>query len=255
MFFFMSRRRVLSVVFLTFCFSVTDLKWAKGGSFQLEPIRITLSAKNSSALLTLRNDSGERTRFQIGVYGWDQNRQGEMVLRPTEDLIFYPQLLALDPGDQRKVRVGTNNSVVSLERAYRIFVEELPPADKQEKTGIRILTKMGVPIFIQPAQTKVLGRIEQMTVVQSEFSFAIKNSGNVHFLPSLVRVRGTDAQGEGFLERELRAWYILAGGSREYRVEVPREHCRKIEILTVEVQLEEKSLQEKFRLPANACGS
>ena len=46
----------------------------------------------------MRNDSAEKIRFQIGVFAWDQNPKGEMVLNPTEDLIFYPALLALEPG-------------------------------------------------------------------------------------------------------------------------------------------------------------
>jgi hypothetical protein len=86
-----------------------------------------------------------------------------------------------------------------------------------------------------------------------EFFFEIKNLGNVHFFPRTVRVKGGGSQGETFLERELQSWYILAGGKRQYRVEIPRADCEKIQSLTIEVELEDKTLQEKFPLPPQAC--
>ena len=66
---------------------------AQGGTFQVNPIRITLSPQSASALLSIQNDSAETARFQIDVFEWDQAADGEMVLNPTEDLIFYPKLL------------------------------------------------------------------------------------------------------------------------------------------------------------------
>jgi len=151
----------------------------------------------------------EKVRFQVGVFEWDQSPDGEMLLNPTEDLIFFPNLLAIDPGDERNIRVGTNRSIVSTEKSYRIFVEELPPAEKSEAQGIRILTKMGVPIFIQPAKQLLQGQIEQMKLGEGKFYFEIKNVGNVHFFPRFVRVQGKDPMGETLLGRELQPWYIL----------------------------------------------
>lgn len=247
------KRATLAAIAFLLCLELCQARVAHSGTFQVNPIRITLSRQSPSSLLSVRNDSAEKIRFQIGVFAWDQNPKGEMVLNPTEDLIFYPALLALEPGDERRIRIGTNDPMVASEKSYRIFVEELPPLENSQSDGIRILTKMGVPIFIQPSKPTVQGRLDQMGFRGSEFFFEIKNLGNVHFFPRAVRVKGAGSQGETFLERELQSWYILAGGMREYRVEIPRADCEKIQNLTVEVELEDKTLQEKFPLPPQTC--
>jgi fimbrial chaperone protein len=213
-----------------------------------------LSSQSPSSLLSVRNDGGEKVRFQIAVFAWDQTSDGEMVLNPTEDLIFYPTLLVIEPGDERNIRIGTTHPLVSSEKSYRIFVEELPPVETSEANGIRILTKMGVPIFIQPTKALVQGHLDRMRIQGSEFSFAVRNSGNVHFFPRAVRVKSVGFQGETFPEHQLQSWYILSGGTREYRVQIPRAECPKIQSLVVEVELEDKTLNENFSLPPDACG-
>ncbi len=226
---------------------------AHGSAFQVSPVRITLSAQSKSALLSVRNESNEKLRFQVAVFAWDQNRQGEMVLKPTEDIVFFPVLLSLVPGEQRVVRVGTAGSTAATEKTYRIFVEELPPLEKAKENQIRVLTKMGVPIFFQPSKSLVHGQIEEMIVRRSDFSFVVKNAGNVHLLPLEVQVIGSGSTGEVLFERHVQPWYILAGGSREYRLAIPRDTCAKIKHLTVEVKMEEKTLRENFSLPPGSC--
>jgi fimbrial chaperone protein len=139
-------KRATSVIEAIFFLCVlTRAGVAPAGTFQVNPIRITFSPKSSSALLTVRNDSTEKIRFQVGVFEWDQTPQGEMLLNSTDDLIFYPNLLAIDPGEERNIRVGTNKFIVASEKSYRIFVEELPPVENSDHSGIRILTKWVFP--------------------------------------------------------------------------------------------------------------
>lgn len=212
-----------------------------------------LSPQSSSALLTVRNDSPEKVRFQVGVFEWDQTPQGEMLLNPTDDLIFYPNLLAIEPGEERNIRVGSNKSIVASEKSYRIFVEELPPVEKSDHSGIRILTKMGIPVFVQPAKHLVQGQVVDAKIGATEFAFEIRNAGNVHFFPRSIRVQGNGPEGGTILVNQLQPWYILPGGVRKYSVEIPQEDCRKLQSLTVEVELEGKLLKETFSMPLNVC--
>lgn len=251
-----SRRTRAASLTSAWCFFAVFL-WSAAalcGTFQVNPIRITLSQQNTSALLSVRNEGAEKVRFQIGVFEWDQSADGEMLLNPTEDLVFYPNLLVVDPGDERNIRVGNNKSVVAArEKSYRIFVEELPPADNSEHNGIRILTKMGVPIFIQPVKRLLQGNVEGMNLGRGEFTFEVKNDGNVHFFPRAIRVQGKDSNGDTLLERQLQPWYILSGGMRRYSIEIAQTDCPKLQNLTVEVELEGKMLKETFSVPQRAC--
>lgn len=227
---------------------------AQASSFQVNPIRITLTPRGSSSLLTVRNDSKERLRFQIEYFAWDQSNQGEMILKPTDDLIVYPTLLSVDAGNERNVRVGAKNPLVAKEKSYRIFVEELPSLQKSKVAGVRILTRLGVPIFIQPQKQKFAGQIDRIAVHKSELSFSLINHGNVHFFPKAIRVKGSDSTGAATLEQDLQAWYILAEGSRNYRFELPESWCLKIKELTIEVEFQRNILKENITLPVNACG-
>jgi len=222
-------------------------------SFEVSPIRVTFSPQELTALMTIRNDGDQRLRLQVSVMAWDQNKQGEMVLNPTDDIIFYPNLLTLEPSSQRNLRVGVNGAAVAREQSYRIFVEELPANIKREFTGVRIITKVSIPIFIRPAKAEHKNLIERIALRGSELSFEVKNQGNVHIQPREVRVKGTATDGSLQLERKIPGWYILAGGMREYRVDVPKAECTKIKDLTVEVDLEDKPFKETVPVPPGAC--
>jgi len=248
------KRTVLGpVLVLINLISIEDVGIAQASSFQVNPIRITLTSQGSSSLFAVRNDGKEKLRFQIDYFAWDQTKEGEMILNSTGDLVVYPTLLSVEAGDERNVRVGVKNAVVSKEKSYRIFIEELPSAQKPVKTGVRILTRMGVPVFVQPPKPNTLGQIDKIAVRKSGLFFELINHGNVHFLPRGIRVKGTDSTGATALERQLQAWYILAGGSRDYRLEIPNPECSKIRDLIVEVALEANILKEQVSLPANAC--
>jgi fimbrial chaperone protein len=250
------RRRATLVIqaFIIWCVIATA-GVARGGTFQVNPIRITLSPQSASALLSIQNDSAETARFQIGVFEWDQAADGKMVLNPTEDLIFYPKLLAIDPGDQRNIRVGTKQAAVVTEKSYRIFVEELPPADNVQQKGIRLLTKMGIPVFIQPTKQLVQAQLGQMKMGADGFSFEIKNTGNVHFFPGKIRVLGKDTPGEILLDRQLQPWYVLSGGVRKYSVEISPRECHQLHDLTVELEVEGKTFKQEFSVPTQVCQS
>ena len=80
------KRATLVAIALLLSLELAQARVAHSGTFQVNPIRITLSRQSSSSLLSVRNDSTEKIRFQIDVFAWDQNPKGEMVLNPTEDL-------------------------------------------------------------------------------------------------------------------------------------------------------------------------
>ena len=252
---FCRQHAVPAIAVILLCCVLAVAGMAHGGTFQVNPIRITLSPQSTSALLAVQNDGSETSRFQIGVFEWDQSADGEMVLNPTEDLIFYPKLLTIEPGDQRNIRIGTKQAVVSTEKSYRIFVEELPPLDDTQQKGIRLLTKMGVPIFIQPIKQLVQAELGEMKMDGNEFFFEIKNIGNVHFLPGKIRVVGKDTTSRILLEREPQPWYILTGGVRKFSIPISPRECKQLHDLTIELEVEGKTLKQEFAVPAQVCQS
>jgi fimbrial chaperone protein len=243
--------KLIAIFFVVFAYPNETIVFAN--SFQVAPIRINLAPNESSTLLSVRNEAKDRLRVQVSVSAWDENKSGEMVLMPTEEIVFYPTLLTINPGDRRNVRVGTKNAVVEKEKSYRIFIEELPSQLKLTTTGVRLLTRMSVPIFIRPAKPEGRPRVEQMALRAPEFFFELKNGGNAHFQPRQITVKGAGANGEIVLERKIPGWYVLAGGSRLYHIDVPKSDCAKINDFSVEFDFEGKVVKERFTPPPNAC--
>jgi fimbrial chaperone protein len=219
---------------------------AFGSAFKVTPIRVVLWGERSSALLTLTNESDQTLRFQITAFAWDQSSTGEMQLAPTEDIVFFPTLLSLDPGKERKVRVGTLVPSGATEKTYRIFFEELPPLERtatnRPPTQIRVLTKMGVPVFLEPEEPFPAGGIENLSLENGSLRFRVRNSGNVHFSLQAVRVKGTGASGE-----------TVAGGIRDYELPSSHEECTRVRWVTIEAQTERSSFEAQEIVRAGAC--
>lgn len=230
----------------------------RSSTFQVTPTQVFLSGKTQSALVTVRNEATETLRFQLSVFAWDQSPKGEILLSPTDDIVFFPSLLTLAAGEERRVRVGAVRASTPSEKTYRIFVEELPPLRKpgeaEEVGQVRLLTKVGIPIFLQPDRRVVEGRVQEMQLRKRILSFEVKNSGTIHFVPQEIRVKGSGAGGALLFERSLEGWYILTGGSRVYELELPKKECTQIKTLAVEVQTGQMVLKEGLEALPGGCG-
>ena len=228
-------------------------------AFRVTPIQVALSSTSSSALLTLTNESSETLRFQVSVHAWTQGRKGEIELAPTQDIVFFPALLTLEAGKDRKIRVGTSTPPGPVEKTYRIFVEELPPAEGPKevatpKSEVRVRTKMGIPIFLQPAaKAQTAGAIESPALEDGQLRFRVRNTGNVHFMLLSVRITGTSASGETVFEKQAEGWYVLPGGIREYEIPIPPADCAKVKTFALEATIEREAMKARLEAPPGAC--
>jgi fimbrial chaperone protein len=225
-------------------------------TFRVSPVRLSLTASGTSGLLTLSNDSSETLRFQLTAFGWGQGPGGEMELAPTEEIILFPRLLTLEAGKERKIRVGASVPFAASEKTYRVFVEEIPSADRPDASGsgVRVLTRMGIPIFLRPPKPRAEGAIEKPGVEDGRLRFAIRNSGNVHLMLETVGLRGIGAAGETVLDQQLEGWYVLAGGVRQYDLPLPLEQCGRVRSLRIEARTETGTLSDLLDVRPGACG-
>jgi fimbrial chaperone protein len=226
---------------------------ASAATFTVNPTQIFLSGKTTTALLTLRNDSDEALRFQLTAFAWQQTPSGELSLAPTQDVVFFPALLTLGPKEERRIRVGSTVSAADQERTYRIFVEELPAAAGPQANAVRVLTKMGIPIFIRPSRESATADLRDLSIRDGSLHFSVNNRGTVHFVPEKVVVRAAGSGGEQVGVEELKAWYILAGGRRDFAMAIPPASCAKVASLTVEVEFNSNVLKESLQTPGGTC--
>jgi fimbrial chaperone protein len=249
------------------------LAWGAGdagaAAFTVTPVRVLLGRGVSSALLTIRNDSTEPIRFQITLQAWNQTPDGEMELSDTNDLVFFPTLVEVKPSEQKNVRIGSSfKAPVTTERSYRIFFEELPPPqvtkpdEKQTGAQVRVLTKMGVPIFIQPANPVIKGEIGGLTQSGRNLEFEVRNVGNSFFTVNGASATGIAKDGSTTFEKKQDGWYVLAGGLRHFRLEIPADKCsttNHVRIDVISTLTDERGkptpLQQEMPINSDACSA
>ena len=224
---------------------------AAAATFTVDPTQIFLSGRTGSVLLTLRNESTETLNFQLSVFAWTQSTTGQMQLEPTEDIVFFPTLLTLKPKETRRVRVGGATPQDVREKTYRIFVEELPPANPAG-SGIRVLTKMGIPIFVRPVKEVATATLTDLRQQDGALRFTLSNAGTVHVVPQSIKVRGLSGSNAAF-DRELEGWYVLAGGRREFDMAFPKDACAQVTSIVVDIQFASGKLQERLQTPNGTC--
>ena len=223
-------------------------------TYTVNPTRVYLSARTTSALMTLKNESPSPLRMQLRARRWDQSRTGEMQLAPTEDLIVFPSLLTLAPGEERKVRVATSLPFGQVEKSYRLYVEELPAvAEDKEGASVRILTRMGIPVFLQPARPSATAVLQGLGLKDGRLGFELANTGNSHYIPESIVVRGFTASGQPVAEWPVSGWYVLAGGTREFAVALARPACETVRSLLVEITIGQTVLKSPLTTPGGAC--
>jgi fimbrial chaperone protein len=248
--------RSLVAATLTLLVVVMAAPPARATDFTVNPVQIFLSSQSPSAILTMQNTSPEPLRFQLNAFSWAQDPSGQMLLTPTTEVIFFPRLLSLAPNEQRIVRIGVSVPQGPVERTYRIFVEELPPAATQSAPPgqVRVLARMGIPIFVAPRTGRAELRLDPPTVAPGQVVFELRNTGTRHSIPQEIRVRGLGSAGEAVWNREPEGWYILAGDRRVYELPLPREDCVRTKTIAVEVKAGEQVLAERLDVAAATCG-
>jgi fimbrial chaperone protein len=225
---------------------------ASAATFTVEPTQIFLSGRTTSMLLTLRNESADTLQFQLSAFAWAQSPSGEMLLEPTEDIVFFPTLLTLKPMETRRVRVGSTTTQDVREKTYRIFVEELPPTGNSTASGVRVLTKMGIPIFVRPVKEVATATLNDLRQQDGTLRFTLASAGTVHVVPQRIQVRGLAGAKTAF-DRDLEGWYVLAGGRREFDMAFPKDACTQVTSIVVDIQFASGKLEERLQTPNGAC--
>ncbi len=218
MFFWRKSRDISVVLSLLLSLSLTNGHKAWASNFAVSPVEVSLSSKVQSQIITISNQSDQVLRFQVKTYSWNQDTKGNMYLSDTQNMVAFPMLFSLNPGEKRDIRVGTSIPVGDSEKTYRINIQQLNSkvSSSGEQTGVNILTKVSIPIYLEPKKKKVIdGHIENIRVKNNHIFFELKNIGNVHFVAQNIKVQGLSGT-KNIFDRQRKGWYVLAGVSQPY---------------------------------------
>ena len=230
---------------------------ARASGLNVSPVQVWLTPDVSKSLITLRNEGPDEARYQITVMLWDEDARTGMKLAPTEDVVVFPTVLQLKPGETKGLRVGPAVPFGPVEKTYRIFIEEMPAPQKAEtRATVRVLTRIGIPVFVAPVKAFEDRRLSAIQIGKSSASVEVENTGNVHFRVETVRLEGFGEGGAKLFEQQAQGWYVLAAGHKRYDLEIPRAACPQVRKLVVSVKTDgEQVFQEPLATPGGACGT
>lgn len=208
------------------------------GSFKTVPVKVFLDARTKTEVLKIVNEGDERLTVQLSAAEWTQNEAGEDVYSATKDLVFFPKMADIERGKERIVRVGYQGKApASTEKAYRLFVEELP-VTKPGETALKLALRVSLPIFVKPQKEIKEWAIGGLELSEEVLTVKVKNSGNAHVIVGKITATGSGDSGKGVFARNVSGWYALAGVSKPFAVGVSRKECLETRTINVTAEAE-----------------
>jgi fimbrial chaperone protein len=220
--------------------------------FSVTPTRLELKAGALNEAVSVINHASAPLRVAVRITQWTQDAQGNDVYADTGDLVYFPRQMDVGPEARRIVRLGAKMPAATVERTYRMFIEEEPgPIPPGERAQISVAFRFGVPVFLPPAVPRVQLEAGEPVLQDGKVSITLKNTGNQHVRVNTLRV----ADGAGFV-REAQGWYALAGAQRTFSLALPADACRAATQLGVSLLVEGAAAPIERRLSVDParCG-
>jgi len=223
-------------------------------AMSLAPVLVELGAGKNSELIAVTNDGDAPLRLQVEVSAWRQLPDGATDLQPTQDVLVFPPLLTIVAHETRQLRVGTVAQAGASEKSYRLSVQELPAENGAAPSGITMLTKISIPVFIEPPQATTDGRIDAQTRADGSLGIRIVNTGTRRFVLSEVEAVGRDGSGATLFDSKATGWYVLAGGERDYSLALSAADCRATHVIELRAKLDQRQIAASVPLTPAVCG-
>ena len=127
---------------------------AAATSVLIWPIDPVLEADQKAGALWLENRGTTPANLQVRVFAW---RQGgfEEQFQAQREIIGSPPVANIAPGQKQLIRLTrTGSSPAGQEQAYRIIIDEIPPAIPADSASqgataaIRLQMRYSVPLFV-----------------------------------------------------------------------------------------------------------
>jgi fimbrial chaperone protein len=206
--------------------------------------------------LSVINDGETAINFQITAEEWTQDENGKDVYTATNDISYFPRMLTVNKGEERVVRVGIKQSILTVEKTYRLWITEMPDTERKEGLNIAMNIKFGSPLFIAPIKETVKGDIDAVTMGRDgRLGFHVTNKGNVHFFITGIDVTGLN-NGKPIFKKSIAGWYLLANASRVYISDFSDEFkkmCGNGTDIKIEVITEDFPVSKTIKFNSEIC--
>ena len=182
-----SRRVRLAILATAALFSSAAASSA--AQLRVEPVLLDLTAPAAAGSLTLRNDEDQEVVVQTRVMRWSQ-AGGKETLEPTTDVVASPPTVTMAPGVDYVVRVvRVSKQPVRGEESYRVIVDQLPNARRQQTRAVNLLIRHSIPVFFRNAQLNPSSVAWSLSRDGDKLMVVATNSGDERLRIASLRLR------------------------------------------------------------------
>lgn len=182
------------------------------GSFQVNPVRVELTAQEKSAVIRVLNTGDETVTIQSQLLAWSQ-QDGSDQLIPTREMLVSPPIFRLKPGATQIVRVGLLRQIDDhRELCYRLQIEEIPSPPAPDFKGLQVALRIGMPVFVKGKDKAAQDlHFSVSKPVNGNLGLSITNQGNAHAQLYELTIHAKDGQALAAFNN---SFYILPGQRR-----------------------------------------
>lgn len=197
------------------------------GSFEVNPVRLNLSASARTSSLTVKNTGTDTVVVQTNVVAWSQ-QQGKDVYSPTNDILVTPPIVTIAPGAEQIVRAGLRRAPdPTSELAYRVYLQEAPPPPKPGFQGLQVALRVGLPLFVEPVHGPARAALSWTLLHRGNtLRLELHNEGNGHIQIGEVQLFPTGSNKPIATQSTLA--YVLPGQSRSWEFKIEADQATAI---------------------------
>jgi len=223
------------------------------GDWRVLPIKLFLDAKHLNDSVRLINNAEAPLNLQMAAFEWTQSESGEDVYTPSDELIFFPRLLTIPPGEERVLRAGIKIPPSEWEKTFRIYIEEIPEPGPKGSAAVSVAVRFGLPVFVAPLQPQAQADIENVSFGLQTAKFTVANLGNQHLMPTSLTLQGRNAQGAETFSYPIPPWYVLAGRKRSFAQKISQQECLQTNQLLIELNADNLKLSKTLAISDLNC--
>lgn len=201
---------------------------ATASGLRLTPLRLDLSAEQTSNQIELANFGSEVLPVQVSVHAWTQV-DGVDTYAPSKDIFFAPPIVSVPAGGKAVVRFRLRSGAPKdVARPYRIYFHETAPPKVANKGGMSFRLKLGVPLFVAPLKPGS-PRIEVGGQTGADaIALTLANTGKAHakvlgmeLYPANVNREDPKGAVASATHSRKGANYLLPGSRHEWAIPLP----------------------------------
>jgi fimbrial chaperone protein len=189
---------------------------AQAASLEISPVIVNLVPGQNATTIEVKNRGEAPAAVQARPYSWSQVGDDDN-LTPTQDIIISPPIFTVPAGASQTVRLLLRgaNETGGWERSYRLLLDEVPPANTENKQ-IKMALRVSLPVMIASvASTPPVLQWRTEHGPGGEIQLMAVNSGHAYEKVSAIDVMLPDGTHPKLILRGKNS-YILAGAQRHW---------------------------------------